>query len=200
MIDEIKELKQLLDDGIITREDFDKQKKKILGMPTKETEFIDNSIKVELKKEESKSLDDYEKELIAETERQEEKEANREKDDYYGKEKLKEKAKLDAKEEAKKEKQDQIKQNINKGATKSVRIFKWILTIFCWLMTFGSILALSQNIILYFLWAIIFALLGAMACPKITDHTQDFSTYTKYKKWIVTVLLILFVMLPQIFQ
>ena len=62
-LEEVKKLKQLLDDGIIDENDFAQKKAEILGIVKEET------TEEEQKKEtKSKSLDDYEKELMAQSE------------------------------------------------------------------------------------------------------------------------------------
>ena len=71
-LEEVKKLKQLLDDGIIDEEDFAKKKAEILGIlkqEAKKEEIIEEESKKETK---SKSLEDYEKELMAQSEVEEE--------------------------------------------------------------------------------------------------------------------------------
>lgn len=202
VIDEIKRLKQLLDDEVITLEDFEEQKKKILEISSKENNIEIYNQKIN-EKSRPKSLDEYEMELIEES-----KEVGENKkleiiddlsnEELYVREKLKEKAKLDAKEENRKEKNKQIKQEINKGFNGGKRIFKWVLTIFCWLMSFGSILTLLDNVIVYLVSAIIFFILGLIVCPKITDYIQN-EKYMKYKKWIMFVLIVIFIIISSLY-
>ena len=126
---EVKRLKKLLDDGIITEEDFVNQKRKIFEL--EEFNNIENK---------QKSIDDYEAELIKECE-------TKEKDsmeEYYKKEKLKEKAKLDAKEEIRKQREEGRNKQIREGINICKNIFKWILTIFLMLMGIGSFISIAE--------------------------------------------------------
>lgn len=62
-LEEIKKLKQLLDDGIIDEADFKMKKSQILGIASEIAEEKEIEEEGEVKAK-SKSLDDYEKELI----------------------------------------------------------------------------------------------------------------------------------------
>ena len=94
-IEEIRELKKLLDDGVITEEDFAREKSKILGISIEE--------KIEDEEQEDRTIhkinvDEYinEKEtnnVINNEENIHKKESN---EDFYEKERLREKARLDA--------------------------------------------------------------------------------------------------------
>lgn len=204
-LDEVKKLKNLLDEGIIDEDDFKRKKAEILGLSKKED--INVSPKIEEKKEtktKSKSLDEYEKELIEQSDIEdevEEKSSSKNVDDFYQKEKAKARAKLDAEEEIRNKRKAETREAVNKGANKVKRIFKWILAVFCWMMGIASVCMVGD-------WfmnlpeGILFLLLGCMACPKITDYTQNnskFDAYTKHKTIIVWIIVILWIALVCIF-
>ena len=215
-LDEVKKLKQLLDEGIIDEDDFKRKKAQILGLSG-------NNVKEELKEEveepketkvnktKSKSLDDYEKELMEQSEKSEQSEQKEIKvdsstesnDDYYQKEKLKARAKLDAEEEIRKNRKAEQKAVVDKGVTKIKKIFKWILAVLCWMVALGTALSVVEgNIVVNIISMLIYLVLGCMACPKITDITQNnskFDTYTKYKTLIVWILIIVWVVLISAF-
>ena len=199
-IEEIKKLKQLYDDGIITNEEFSIQKQKILGISMEEKKKDDNS--VNNFNAETDNLDEYENDLLKQINEKKEKNINnnkKEEDDFYKKEKLKEKAKLEAQEEVR-EKQNEIrnekiKKNLNKGKNFTAKVIKWILAVFCWIMGLGSFLA-TGNGILYIPAGIMLIVLGFLSCPAITRLTTKNQVYTQYKKWIVSFLIvILFILL-----
>ena len=185
---EVKRLKKLLDDGIITEEDFVNQKRKIFELE-EFNNIVEDDIAIENKQ---KSIDDYEAELIKECE-------TKEKDsmeEYYKKEKLKEKAKLDAKEEIRKQREEGRNKQIREGINMCKNIFKWILTIFLMLMGIGSFISIAEVGIIYLASGILFILLSLMTCPLITENTKKFEKYTKYKKTIVfIVIIIIFVLM-----
>lgn len=201
-INEIKKLKELLDEGIITKEDFEKQKQKVLGIVKNEETIKQEEIEEQTK---SKSINDYEKELIQQLEQQQSREnekefeqkeneekIRRENQELYEKERLKEKAKLDAKAEKTKERNTKIKQNVDKSVGKGIRIFKWIVAIALWILGIGGIGASFSNGFVYIFIGIELFLLGIMACPKITDYTEKFEAYTKFKWAIVVILVVAF--------
>lgn len=215
-IEEVKKLKSLLDDGVITEEDFSKQKKKLLEIDNIEVEQKDTAN--HLPETKISSLDEYEKKLTQEVDEnkiveenvKKENEAIREnfeespnKDeensDYYEKEKLKERAKLDAKEELKKQKASErnatIKDVTNTGVSKILTILKWIITIFMIFCGIVSIGTSSESGGMYIIYGILMILIGLMACPYVTKFTTKFETYTKYKKIIVICLVILLLIL-----
>lgn len=184
---EVKRLKKLLDDGIITEEDFVNQKRKIFELEELNN-IVEDDITIENKR---KSLDDYETELVKESE-------TKEKDsmeEYYKKEKLKEKAKLDAKEEIRKQRAEDKNKQIRNGINICKNIFKWILTIFLMLMGIGSFMSIADVGIIYLASGILFILLSLMTCPLITENTKKFKKYIKYKKTIVFIVIIIIVVL-----
>lgn len=184
-VEKVKKLKQLLDEGIITQEDFSIQKQKIFGLS-------DNT------KAEPTSLEDYEKELIQQANDNNNKEVNEQNNyniSFYERERLREKAKLDAREEIREEKQQKFKGKIHKATNNTKRIFKWILAVFCVIMGLGSFGASTEYGTIYIPIGIIFLLLGLMACPKVTDYTVRFEKYTKFKKTIVIILIVIFAIL-----
>lgn len=190
-IDEIKELKKLLDEGLIAQDDFINQKRKILqieDMEQDDKQLKDQAIIDETEEKITKTIEDYEKEL---TEMANE-EGNKE--EYYEMEKIKEKARLDAKEELRRKKIEERGKVIQKGTVKLKVVLKWALAMFLILMSMGSFLSMSRDVIAYLICGIIFALLGIMACPAITKITVKYEKYTKYKKSIAIIMtIILFV-------
>lgn len=68
-----------------------------------------------------------------------------------------------------------------------------------WLIALGSFIGvLNENILTLLPVGIVALILGCMACPKITNYTEDnekFDTYTRYKVLIVWVLIVLFIVL-----
>ena len=202
-LEEVKKLKKLLDEGIIDEEDFAKKKSELLGISKEITSVEKEETKKETKPK-SKSLDDYEKELMEQSENVEEnieKSNSNNADDYYQKEKAKIRAKLDAEEEIRKNRKAEQKVVVDKSINKTKRIFKWILAAICWMGGIACVCMVSD-------WfmnlpeGIIFLILGCMACPKITDYTvnnQKLTAYTKHKTAIVWILIILWIALVCIF-
>lgn len=205
-IEEIKELKALLDEGVITEEEFSEQKKRLLEIENVTVEQQDTTPSPS---ESKMSLDDYEKKLIQEIEESKtaeeinKEEINKgENNNSYDKELLKKRAKLEADEAkrkkrglrkgAKAEKKDSEKVEIHDvGLT----VLKWILTVFMFLLAviqFSMITDYGKN---YAVYGAFFVLFGLMACPPITRFTSSFKAYTKLKKYIVIFLVILLVIL-----
>jgi len=200
-LEEVKKLKQLLDDGIIDENDFAQKKAEILGIVKEET------TEEEQKKEtKSKSLDDYEKELMAQSEIGEEtneKSQTKANDDYYQKEKLKAKAKLDAEEEIRAKRRNETKVAVKKGVNGTKKILKWILAIALWIFGVASICVAFSSRWFYIPMGIIMILQGCLACPKITDYTQNnpkFEAYNMHKTMIVIITVIVWVVLAATFQ
>lgn len=187
-LEEVKKLKQLLDDGIIDEDDFKNKKAQILGITSKEdhTEVQEPETEVKTK---SKSLDDYEKELLEQSDK-EEKSSTKANDDYYQQEKIKERAKLDAQEEIRSKRRAEQKAVVDKGVNTTKRVLKWILAVALWLFAIGSFCVISTSGIYYLPIGILALVLGCMACPKITDKTQKFEAYTIHKTAIVWILVI----------
>lgn len=79
----------------------------------------------------------------------------------------------------------------------AIRQNKWTMAVSSWLIGIVMIAAKSaRNTIPVIPIGIILLILGFMACPKITDYTQNnekLDIYTEYKGIIVTVLVILLV-------
>ncbi len=193
-LEEVKKLKQLLDDGIINDEDFKIKKAQILGITSEVPEEQEES--VDEVRTKSKSLDDYEKELIKQSKViEEEKLDTKLEDEYYRREKLKEKAKLDAKEEMRSKIRNEQKEFINEKVNKTKRILKWILAVFLFVFGITSISISTKNGILYIPLGIIIIVLGCMACPKITDKTQKYQSYTMHKTAIVWIIVVIWLVL-----
>ena len=198
-IDEIKKLKKLLDDGIITEADFKKQKKKLLGIENDDGKVVEPS------KTGKKSLDDYESELIKEAEEElenqdndnttdEDKKSKINEDDIYKAEKAKERARLDAEREAKKAKNEETNQTLGKVGNSTMKVIKWILAVLLWLLGIACVCTAFSSGWVYIPLGVIFILQGLMACPKITEYTQNkFSTYTKHKAIIIIITIIIWV-------
>ena len=193
-LEEVKKLKQLLDDGIINDEDFKIKKAQILGITSEVPEEQEES--VDEVRTKSKSLDDYEKELIKQSKViEEEKLDTKLEDEYYRREKLKEKAKLDAKEEMRSKIRNEQKEFINEKVNKTKRILKWILAVFLFVFGITSISISTKNGILYIPLGIIIIVLGCIACPKITDKTQKYQSYTMHKTAIVWIIVVIWLVL-----
>lgn len=208
-IEELKKIKQLLDEGIITEKDFINQKQKILGLKNSQKFEILNtneSPEIEQKKE-SRNIEEYEKELLEQKEILERKEKvtqnssestsieKKENNDFYQKEKMKEKAKLEAKEEIRErrieKRNKKIKEQFHTGKNIMTNIIKWLLTIF--FIIFG-LTGISMDF-KYKIIGITFLLLAILTCPFITQKTMQFEKYTKIKKYIVIVLIIILLIL-----
>lgn len=198
-IEEIKKLKQLFDDGIITNEEFLIQKQKILGITLEEKINNDSTNQ---NNENKSDLDEYENELLKQVNEEKAKDTDNnndaENDNFYEREKLKEKAKLEAQEEIRErrnaKRNKEIKDNINSVKNKIIKIIKWILAICCWSIALGSFFTIEKSV-MYIPIGIIFAFLGFLACPLITKFTSKYVKYTKNKKWIVIVLIIIAIIL-----
>lgn len=209
-IEEIKELKALLDEGIITEEEFSEQKKRLLEIENVTVEQQDTTPSPS---ESKMSLDDYEKKLIQEIEESKTAEEinkeegsnsydKKEDNNLYDKELLKKRAKLEA-DEAKRKKRG-LRKNAKAEKTDSnkveiydvgLTVLKWILTVFMFLLAviqFSMITDYGKNYAVYGAFFVLFAL---MACPPITRFTSLFRTYTKFKKYIVIFLVILLFLL-----
>ena len=116
-LEEIKKLKQLLDEGIIDENDFQRKKTQILGLSEKEIERVE----VKNDNNESKTLDDYEKELLEQSKIQSEESETKLDDDYYQQEKIKARAQLDAQEEIRQKRKKEQKVIVDKGISKTKR-------------------------------------------------------------------------------
>lgn len=201
-LEEVKKLKQLLDDGIIDEEDFKKKKAQILGISSNKTEVAEENLEeieeVKSTKTKSKSLDDYEKELLAQSEKEEqsnEKSVTKANDDYYQQEKLKARAKLDAEEEIRNKRKAETKAAVDKGVDKTKKIFKWILAVALWIFGIASVCTAFESGLVYIPMGLIMILQGCMACPKITEKTQRFEAYTMHKTIIVIITIVVWVVL-----
>ena len=176
-LEEIKKLKQLLDEEIIDENDFQRKKTQILGLSEKETDRVET-------KNENRTLDDYEKELLEQLKIQsEESETN----DYYQQEKIKARAQLDG--------QEEIRQKRTKGISKTKRSLKWSLAEFLWIFGIGAICIAKESGIAYIPLGILTIILGCMACPKITDKTQKYQAYTMHKTIIIWIIVIIWCVL-----
>ena len=68
------------------------------------------------------------------------------------------------------------------------------------LFAFSSLLVyLDEHLINYLIITISFLIYGLMICPKITNYTNKFKTYTKYKTLIVILLIIINLIFMSIF-
>lgn len=191
-IEEIRELKKLLDDGVITEEDFAREKSKILGISIEE--------KIEDEEQEDRTIhkinvDEYinEKETNNE-ENIHKKESN---EDFYEKERLREKARLDAREELLKQRKEELNKNITGFSNKMISFIKGVLAVVLIIFGIASISGTTKEI-LNLPIGIIFIILGLMSSPKITNKTKEYEMYTKYKKIIVWMFIILLFILISI--
>lgn len=188
-IEEIRELKKLLDDGVITEEDFAREKSKILGISIEE--------KIEDEEQEDRiihkiNVDEYinEKETNNVTNNEENIHKKESNEDFYEKERLREKARLDAREELLKQRKEELNKNITGFSNKMILFIKGVLAVV--LIIFGiALISGTTKEILNLPIGIIFIILGLMSSPKITNKTKEYEMYTKYKKIIVWMFIIL---------
>ena len=87
------------------------------------------------------------------------------------------------------------KEFINEKVNKTKRILKWILAVFLFVFGITSISISTKNGILYIPLGIIIIVLGCMACPKITDKTQKYQSYTMHKTAIVWIIVVIWLVL-----
>lgn len=75
---------------------------------------------------------------------------------------------------------------------KIINVIKWILMIIFIFFAFAFLLVyLEEHLIVYLILTILFLIYGLMICPKLTNYTKKFKTYTKYKVLIVILLIII---------
>ena len=195
-IEEIRELKKLLDDGVITEEDFAREKSKILGISIEE--------KIEDEEQEDRTIhkinvDEYinEKETNNVTNNEENIHKKESNEDFYEKERLREKARLDAREELLKQRKEELNKNITGFSNKMISFIKGVLAVV--FIIFGiALISGTTKEILNLPIGIIFIILGLMSSPKITNKTKEYKMYTKYKKIIVWMFIILLFILINI--
>lgn len=206
-LEEVKALKKLLDEGVIDEEDFARKKSELLGdlkEVTSAEKVTEKEYSIKETNKESISLDDYEKELIEQSEAVEESAENSSSnsiEEYYQKEKAKVRAKLDAEEEMRKSRKAEQKVVVDKNITKAKRVFKWILAVMCWMYGISGICG-NGNLYRSLSEGMIVIVLGFMSCPKITDytiHNPKFSAYTKHKAAIVWILIVLWIVVISMF-
>lgn len=216
-MDEFKELeryKELLDEGTISNDEFRKIKQKLLGLKTDEEKAL------EKEQERNKALGEIEKmraEEIAKKEEEErirkeqereeeEKRIEKERQDHYKKmyveEKAKEKARLEALAEEKEKQKVEQKKNMANATKKATGIamvvILWILTVFCLLLSITGLGGAFKSLIVDYIGGILMLLLAIMACPFITNKTKELPQlggYYKYKKYIVAVLVIIYIIM-----
>ena len=199
-LDEVKKLKKLLDDGIIDEEDFKKKKAQILGISSSKDEKVEEEVDetVEVKSIKTKTLDDYEKELLAQSEKEEksnEKSSTKANDDFYQQEKIKARAKLDAEEEIRNKRKAETKATVDKGIDKTKKVFKWILAVALWIFGIASVCTAFESGLVYIPMGLIMIIQGCMACPKITEKTQKFEAYTMHKTIIIIITVVVWIVL-----
>lgn len=195
-IEEIRELKKLLDDGVITEEDFAREKSKILGISIEE--------KIEDEEQEDRiihkiNVDEYinERETNNVTNNEENIHKKESNEDFYEKERLREKARLDAREELLKQRKEELNKNITGFSNKMISFIKGVLAVV--FIIFGiALISGTTKEILNLPIGIIFIILGLMSSPKITNKTKEYKMYTKYKKIIVWMFIILLFILINI--
>lgn len=195
-IEEIRELKKLLDDGVITEEDFAREKSKILGISIEE--------KIEDEEQEDRTIhkinvDEYinEKETNNVTNNEENIHKKESNEDFYEKERLREKARLDAREELLKQRKEELNKNITGFSNKMISFIKGVLAVVLIIFGIASISGTTKEI-LNLPIGIIFIILGLMSSPKITNKIKEYEMYTKYKKIIVWMFIILLFILISI--
>lgn len=173
------------------------KKSQILGLasePSTQDNIEHSKIEEVEQNDKNKSLDEYEKELLKQSvieDKAEQKSVTQTNDDYYQREKLKEKAKLDAKEEIRSKRRAEQKVVVDKGVNKIKRIIKWIIAFILWIFAIACFSIIGSNGMVYLPLGLLVLILGVMSCPKITDITQKYETYTKHKTIIVWILVII---------
>lgn len=75
---------------------------------------------------------------------------------------------------------------------KIINLIKWIFAIIFIFFAFAlSGLYSEEHLIIDLILSISFYIYGLMICPKVTDHTRKFKTYTKYKALFVILLIVI---------
>lgn len=199
-IEEVIKLKQLLDEGIIDEEDFRRKKAELLGIK-KEYSTNPNNSKNNESKSSNNRLEDYEKELIAQNELKEK--YNNESSDsnynYYERLKLKAKVNLETEQEYRRQKREEQKEVLLKYTDTLKFIVNWILAIVLWVSGTIFILASFSLHFVYFATGLIMLLQGSMLCPKTSERTVNFPTYTKYKPLIFFITIFIWISLVILF-
>lgn len=217
-VEELRKFKSLLDAGAITEEEFEKQKHKLLGLPTQEDKDAEERAKIEqeiyeheLQKQEEQRAQEEQQRIEDENRRiEEEKQQEIKNKELFEIEKAKEKARIEAELEQKakqdqayreqmlaqeRERKEEVQNKINNGKNMVITIVGWIVTAFLGLTAISCIIvppkqgAQHHTYILMGVWLLVLALLS---CPPISKYTKKFTTYTKYKFVVVIVAVILF--------
>lgn len=75
---------------------------------------------------------------------------------------------------------------------KVINLIKWIFAVIFIFFAFTlSSLYLEEHLIIDLILSISFLIYGLMICPKVTDYTGKFKTYTKYKMLVVILLIVI---------
>lgn len=206
-MDQIKELekyKELLDEGVISEDEFRKLKQKLLGLKSDEEKEIERQQEREeaLAEVEKMRTEEAAKQAGVEREIQRQTQAKEEQTSYekiYAEEKAKEQARL----EAIYEQEQKIKQERLEEAQRSLKIVTrlvgkvvcWILTVFCALIgSLSFIPSGNTNGAFNTVSAIFFLVFAAFACPPLSakmKENEKLAANWKYKKYIVIAFVIL---------
>lgn len=195
---QLEQYKQLLDEGVITEEEFRKIKQKILGLKTDEeknmewqqgrAEALVEIEKMRAESEKVKAEGDWETSQAQQRQNYQ---------NIYEEEKAKERARLEALEEQKQKEKEEQKEMLTKVAKTTSGVVKkvllWIITFILLLMTIGSFGAFPGA--LGIITGLISLIIAVMACPLVTDktrHIEKLNVYYAHKKVIVTLLVIIY--------
>lgn len=198
-IEEIEKFKALLDQGVISKEEFLHQKQKILGLTSN--------------KEKNSEIENITNKKILEGKENfesEQSKTNTDISEIYEIEKAKQRAKLDAEQELKdtikKQYQDienfnseERDKRINEITNKILNSLKWVITIFLLILTLSAFISFNDDRNWKMIAiGIIYLLLGLMSCPSITRITTKYQKYTKYKKFIILFIFVLILLIAYI--
>lgn len=182
--EQLERYKKLLDDNIITEEEFRKIKQKILGLKEGENEAEQKEEAAE--PVERKAVEDQQNLSVAEMYKVYQ--------NIYDEEKAKERARMEIRAEfEQKERYAEQQQYIKTAKTTMdfvVEIILWPISLLFLLMAFGGLRSLKWPDICV---GVLSLFLAIMACPLITKktrHMEELKGYYKYKKVIVVLVVI----------
>ncbi|GAA6411852.1 hypothetical protein K040078D81_59690 [Blautia hominis] len=220
-IEELEKYKKLLDDGVLSEQEFRTLKQKLLGLKTDEEKEFERqqerekalaeieqmkaeqeanaeeyqAVKEQKAKEEAEGLDREAQEIEAGCAEESVQAGQKRESKYqqtYEIEKAKEQARLEAIREAELKLQQEKRGKIQSTAKGAASLG---IKILLWFITvFFALMVISCFSIHYFLTGIVSLLIGIMACPIISAKCKEISQLQpvlKYKKIVVIVLVIL---------
>lgn len=186
-VEKLKDFKRSLDEGMITQEEYDEQKRLILGLPKEKNQSASDEDSTPLNDPAQIEIEQL-KEKLAE-EKNKNNELNKQ---------------LESQKETIKENQTQadIKQpELKEDSSKNIRIIKIVLDLIGWAITvFLAMLALGAFLnpkISNKIDGLLVILLLAVICPPTSKRLNDkFKSFMKYKPYIILgIILILFVLM-----